>query len=62
MSTVLEAIAARQMGIEVLGVSCITNTAAGVPSRALEHAEVLSVAGRSQDQLFVLVEQMIGRL
>jgi len=44
MSTVPEVIAARHMGIRVLGLSCITNMAAGVSERKLDHREVLEVA------------------
>jgi purine-nucleoside phosphorylase len=41
MSTALEAIAARQAGMEVLGLSLITNLAAGIQKSALSHEEVL---------------------
>jgi len=46
MSTVLEAIAAREAGMEVLGISLVTNLAAGITGAPLNHAEVLE-AGRS---------------
>ena len=46
MSTTLEAIAARQAGMEVLGISLVTNLAAGISAEPLDHAEVLE-AGRA---------------
>jgi purine-nucleoside phosphorylase len=49
MSTTLEAIAAREAGLEVLGISLVTNLAAGISSTPLDHAEVLE-AGRSAAQ------------
>ena len=50
MSTVPEAIVARHMGIEVLGISCITNLAAGVLPQPLDHDEVLETAtARARD-------------
>src|SRR5205823_1721105 len=44
MSTVPEAIVGRHMGMEILGISCITNAAAGVLPQPLNHAEVMEVA------------------
>ena len=46
MSTVPEAIVARHMGLEVLGISCITNMAAGVLPQPLDHEEVMATALR----------------
>ena len=46
MSTTLEAIAAREAGLEVLGISLVTNLAAGITGEPLDHEEVLA-AGRS---------------
>lgn len=50
MSTVQETIAARQIGIEVLGISCITNLAAGIQKEPLSHEEVLET-GRAVESL-----------
>jgi purine-nucleoside phosphorylase len=62
MSTVPEAIAARQMKIDVLGISCITNMAAGVLPRPLDHAEVMETAARVRGQFIALLEGIIGQL
>ena len=47
MSTVPEVIAARHMGARVLGISCITNMAAGVCDQTLSHEEVTEVSHRA---------------
>jgi purine-nucleoside phosphorylase len=62
MSTVPEAIAARHMGMEVLGISCITNMAAGVLPQPLDHAEVLETARRVRGQFITLLEGIVERL
>ena len=62
MSTVPEAIVARHMGMEVLGVSCITNPAAGVLPAPLDHDEVMKVARRVSGQFITLLEAVVGRL
>jgi purine-nucleoside phosphorylase len=62
MSTVPEAIVARHMGIEVLGVSCITNPAAGVLPEPLNHDEVMEVARCVSGQFMALLEGILGRL
>lgn len=61
MSTVPEAIAARHQGVEVLGISCITNMAAGVLPGPLAHDEVLEVARAGGQALSTLLEELIGR-
>lgn len=62
MSTVPEAIAARHMGLEVLGISCITNMAAGVLPQPLDHQEVLETARRVRGDFTSLLEGIIDRL
>jgi purine-nucleoside phosphorylase len=58
MSTVPEVIAARHMGIRVLGISCITNMAAGVLKQKLDHREVLAVGERVKAGLL----EALGRI
>ncbi len=62
MSTVPEAIAARHMGIEVLGISCITNMAAGVLPQPLVHDEVMETARQVRGAFISLLEGIIERL
>jgi purine-nucleoside phosphorylase len=62
MSTVPEAIAARHMGLEVLGISCITNMAAGVLPQPLVHDEVMETARRVRGSFISLLEGIIERV
>ena len=62
MSTAPEAIVARHMGLEVLGISCITNPAAGVLPQPLVHDEVMEVARRVKGEFASLLRGIVGRL
>ena len=59
MSTACEAMAARHMGMEVCGISCITNMAAGVSDAKLNHAEVQETADRVAKDFEKLVTDVI---
>jgi purine-nucleoside phosphorylase len=59
MSTVHEVIVARHMGIEVLGISCVTNMAAGIQNEPINHLEVMETGARAQRQLTTLLEGLL---
>lgn len=62
MSTVLEVIAARHMGMRVLGVSCITNLAAGISGQPLSHDEVTETATRVRARFQDLLRGVLERV
>jgi purine-nucleoside phosphorylase len=62
MSTVAETIAARHMAIEVLAISCVTNMAAGILDRPLDHEEVLEVGRRVMGQFVGLLRAVLPRI
>ena len=62
MSTALEAIAAREAGLEVLGISLVTNLAAGITGEPLDHAEVLASGRASATAMGALLAQLLPRL
>jgi purine-nucleoside phosphorylase len=61
MSTVLEAIAARAEGAEILGVSLVTNLAAGLTGEPLDHAEVIAAGRASAHRMGDLLRQIAGQ-
>ena len=62
MSTTLEAIAAREAGAEVLGISLVTNLAAGMTGEPLNHEEVLQAGRAAAQRMGALLAQVVGRL
>jgi purine-nucleoside phosphorylase len=61
MSTVVEVIAARARGIRCLGISTITNAAAGTTAAKLSHADVMEVADRVKGELGAIVAEVVKR-
>jgi len=62
MSTVPEAICASQLGMEVLGVSCITNAAAGLSDVPLSHQDVFDTAGRVENDFVDWLHQLLAAI
>ncbi len=61
MSTVAEAIVARQMGMKVLGISCITNMAAGINENPINHEEVMETGRRVRETFTQLLRRVIAK-
>lgn len=62
MSTALEAIAAREAGMEIIGLSLITNLAAGIQETPLSHAEVIDAGREAEPRLAELLRQLVTAL
>ena len=62
MSTVPEAIVARHMDVEVLGISCITNMAAGIGDEPINHEEVMATGDRVRDTFAQLLRRVVSRV
>ncbi len=62
MSTVPETIVARHMGIEVLGISCVTNLAAGLSASQLSHEEVSETGKKVEKRLAALISRLAPRI
>lgn len=61
MSTVPEAIVARHMGMKVLGISCVTNMAAGITENPINHEEVMETGERVRETFTQLLRKVIAR-
>ncbi len=62
MSTVLEVIAARHMGMKVLAISCVTNMAAGILDQVINHEEVLETGERVKGDFTALVRAVLPEI
>lgn len=62
MSTALEAIAARQAGMEILGMSLVTNLAAGISATPLSHQEVIEAGREAEERISTLLAKIVGAL
>lgn len=62
MSTVHEVIAARHMGLEVLGLCCVTNLAAGIQKEPISHEEVIETGRRVEERLAGLLTRLVPRM
>jgi len=62
MSTISEAVAAVHMGLKVLAISCVTNMAAGILDKPIDHREVLETGERVRDQFEALLKAVLPRI
>jgi purine-nucleoside phosphorylase len=62
MSTVPEVIVANHMGVKVLGISCVTNMAAGILPQKINHEEVLETGAMVRDTLVRYLKALLPRL
>ncbi|SDC02037.1 MULTISPECIES: purine-nucleoside phosphorylase [unclassified Candidatus Frackibacter] len=62
MSTVPEVITAKHMGMNVLGISCITNMAAGILAQPLDHNEVIETTKRVKSKFITLVREIVSEI